>query len=154
MRDTVAATGLTFEERNEHDAMELGCLSAVQRLQRGGRLSRQERLCQAAAGSGQLEELKLLRADGWPWDRLTCWAAARGGHLEVLQLARANGCPWNADTCSAAAGSGYLEVLQWARANGCPWTARARAEAAEYGYIESDGSLSDESDDDDDETSE
>ena len=121
MRDTVAATGLTFEELNEHDAVELGCLSAVQRLQRGGRLSRQERLCQAAAGSGQLEELKLLRADGWPWDRLTCWAAARGGHLEVLQWARANGCPWNADTCSWAAAGGHLEVLQWVRANGCPW---------------------------------
>ena len=40
MRDTVAATGLTFEELNDHDAVELGCLSAVQRLQRRGRLSR------------------------------------------------------------------------------------------------------------------
>ena len=42
MRDAVAATGrhvaLTFRE------VELGCLSAVQRLQRGGRLSRQEYL--------------------------------------------------------------------------------------------------------------
>ena len=65
--------------------------------------------------------MKLLRADGWPWDRLMCWAAARGGHLEVLQLARANGCPWNADTCSWAAAGGHLEVLQWVRANGCPW---------------------------------
>ena len=136
MRDTVAATGLTFEECNEHDAMELGCLSAVQRLQRGGRLSRQERLCQAAAGSGQLEELKLLRADGWPWDRLTFWAAARGGHLEVLQWARANGCPWNRDTTSWAAMGGHLEVLQWARANGCPWDAKTCASAAEGGHLE------------------
>jgi hypothetical protein len=135
MRDTVAATGLTFEERNEHDAMELGCLSAVQRLQRGGRLSRQERLCQAAAGSGQLEELKLLRADGWPWDRLTFWAAARGGHLEVLQWARANGCPWNADTCSWAAAGGHLEVLQWVRANGCPWDELTCSGAAKGGHL-------------------
>ena len=93
MRDAVATTGLRFVELGEDDAVDLGCLSAVQRLQRQGRLSRQERLCQAAARSGQLEELKALRADGWPWDAGTCEWAAYGGHLEVLQWARANGCP-------------------------------------------------------------
>jgi len=72
MRDSVAARGLQFKELLEHRYMELGCLSALQRLQRGGRLSRQERLCQAAARGGQLEELKVLRADGSPWDKWTC----------------------------------------------------------------------------------
>jgi hypothetical protein len=91
MRDAVAATGLEFEELDEDRAVNLGCLSAVKRLQRGGRLSRQEYLCQAAARSGQLEELKALRADNTPWDRKTCWAAARGGQLEVLQWSHANG---------------------------------------------------------------
>ena len=71
MRDAVAATGLRFEELDEKRALELGCLSAVRRLQRGGRLSRQERLCQAAARGGHLEELKALRADGCPWDMNT-----------------------------------------------------------------------------------
>ena len=71
MRDAVAATGLRFEELDEKRAVELGCLSAVRRLQRGGRLSRQERLCQAAARGGHLEELKALRADGCPWDMNT-----------------------------------------------------------------------------------
>jgi hypothetical protein len=85
MRDAVTATGLKFEEIVEMRAMELGCVSAVERMQRQGRLSRQELLCQAAVRSGQLEELKVLRADGWPWDRDTCSAAALGGHLEVLQ---------------------------------------------------------------------
>ena len=99
----------------------LGCLSALQRLHRGGRLSRQEYLCEAAARSGQLEELKVLRANGCPWDRKTCWAAAWGGHFEVVQWARANGCPWDEQTCREAAKGGHLEVLQWARANGCPW---------------------------------
>ena len=42
MREAVAATGLRFEELDEKRAVDLGCLSAVQRLQRGGRLSRQE----------------------------------------------------------------------------------------------------------------
>ena len=85
MRDAVAETGLRLKELDEDAAVKLGCLSAVQRMQRQGRLSRREYLCQATARSGPLEELKVLRADGWPWDRDTCSAAARGGHLEVLQ---------------------------------------------------------------------
>jgi hypothetical protein len=75
---------------------------------------------QAAARSGQLEELKALRADSWPWDRDTCSAAALGGHLEVLQWAHANGCLWDIRTCHKAAEGGYLKVILWARANGCP----------------------------------
>jgi hypothetical protein len=85
MRDAVTATGLRFEELGENDAVELGCLCAVQRLDRVGRLSRRERLCEAAA---------------------------RGGHLEMLQWARANGCPWNEMTCSGAVTGGHLDVLQ------------------------------------------
>ena len=42
MRDAVAETGLPFEEINEDRAVRLGCLSAVRRMQRGGRLSCQE----------------------------------------------------------------------------------------------------------------
>ena len=118
MRDAVAATGLQFEELDEFDAAEVGCLSALERLQWGGRLSRQEHLCQAAARSGLLEELKVLLSNGCPWDRSTCSGAARGGHLEVLQWLRANGCPWDVKTCSKAAEGGHLEVLQWLRANG------------------------------------
>ena len=145
MRDAVAATGLEFEELDEDRAVNLGCLSAVKRLQRGGRLSRQEYLCQAAARSGQLEELKALRADGWPWDFATCAYAARGGHLEVLQWLRENGCPWDSDTCTcpwntnicaAAAEGGHLEVLQWARANGRPWNAYTCSRAAQGGHLE------------------
>jgi hypothetical protein len=61
MRDTVAETGLAFEELGEYHAMRLGCLSAVQRLQRGGYLSRQEYLCATVARSGNLEKLKEFR---------------------------------------------------------------------------------------------
>ena len=145
MRAAVAETGLRFKELDEERAMELGCLSAVQRLQRQGRLSRQELLSQAAARSGQLTELKALRADGWPWDFATCAYAARGGHLEVLQWLRENGCPWDSDTCTcpwntnicaAAAEGGHLEVLQWARANGRPWNAYTCSRAAQGGHLE------------------
>jgi hypothetical protein len=34
MRDAVAATGLAFDELDENEAVDLGCLSAVQRLHR------------------------------------------------------------------------------------------------------------------------
>jgi hypothetical protein len=135
MRDAAAATGLRFEELDEDDALNLGCLSALQRRQRRGLLSRRELLCQAAARSGQLEELKALRVNGCPWDKETCTDAACTGHLEVLQWVRANGCPWNEDTCSEAAEGGYLEVLQWARANGCPWDIRTCHKAAEGGHL-------------------
>ena len=118
MRDTVAAKRRRCKDLWEKEALHVGCLSAVQRLQRGGRLSRQEYLCEAAARSGQLEELKLLRADGCSWDRSTSRAAAEGGHLEVLQWAHANGCPWDEGTCRGAAEGGHLEVLKWLRANG------------------------------------
>jgi len=136
MRDTVAGTGLRFEELDEMCAVKLGCLSAVQRLQRGGRLSCQELLCQAAARSGQLEELKVLRENSCPWDEHTCSRAALSGHLEVLQWARANGCPWDSETCHNAAFGGHLEVLQWARANGCPWNSGTCMAAAESGHLE------------------
>ena len=82
MRDTMAVIGLRLEELTEFRAVELTCLSAVERMQRGGRLSCQERLCEAAASFGHLEELKLLHT---AWDEKTCGVAAKGGHLEVLQ---------------------------------------------------------------------
>ena len=136
MRDVVAGTGLRFEELDEKRAVNLGCVSALQRLHRGGRLSHQHYLCEAGARSGQLDELKVLRVNGIPWDRNTCWAAAWGGHLEVMQWARANGCPWDEQTCREAAKGGHLEVLQWARANGCPWNESTCRMAAYRGHLE------------------
>ena len=136
MRDAVEATGLEFEELGDRRALELECLSALKRLQGGGRLSCQEYLCEAAAGSGQLEELKVLRENGWPWDKDTCWRAATGGHLEALQWLRANGCPWDEQTCYMAARGGHLEMLQWARANGCPWDHHTLGNARRLGHLE------------------
>ena len=136
MRGAVAATGRRVEKSWLSDAVEIGCLSAVKRLQRRDGLSRQEYLCQAAARSGQLEELKALRAKGCRWDEYTCSAAAKGGQFEVLQWARANGCPWNRYTCMFAAQSGHLELLQWARANGCPWDESTCWGAAYCGHLE------------------
>ena len=85
MRDAVVATGLRFEDIDADEAVELGRLSVLKRLQRQGRLSRRERLCEAAAKSGQLEELILLVENGWPWDEHTCSRAAWGGYRGVLR---------------------------------------------------------------------
>ena len=136
MRAAVAGMVLQFKELDEKRAVELGCLSALQRRQRQGRLSRQEYLCQAAAKSGQLEELKVLRENSCPWDEKTCSDAAYGGHLEVLQWARANGCHWNEETCEYTAWEGHLKVLQWLRANDCPWVEDTCSAAAEGGHLE------------------
>ena len=136
MCDAVAGTGFRFKELEECKVVDLGCLSAVQRMQRRGRLSRQELLCAAAARGGNLEKLMALRADGWPWNAGTCAFAAEGGHLEVLQWARANGCPWDKWTCCRAAEGGHLEVLQWLRANGCPWDEETCLWAAKEGHLE------------------
>ena len=121
MRDTVAGTELPvrFEELDEEVAAKLGCLSALQRLQRQGLLSCQENLWEAAARR-QLEKLKLLRENNTPWDEDTCAGVVVGGHLEVLQWAHENGCAWNSDTIKAARNMGHLELANWALANGCP----------------------------------
>ena len=116
MRDAMAGTGLRFKEVIESHTTAVECLSAVQRLQRRGVLSRRGLLCAAAVGGGHLEELKVLRENDTPWDEWTCAVAAACGHLEVLQWAHANGCPWDWQTREYANG----HVLVWAIANGVP----------------------------------
>ena len=138
MHDAVAATGCALSKLCVQEAVLLGCLSAVERLLRRGILHEREReyLCHAAARSGQLEKLMLLRENNKPWDEITCAAAACGGHIEVIQWLRANGCPWDVHTCRSAAICGQLEVLQWARANGCPWDEYVCGNATFAGHLE------------------
>ena len=112
MRAAVAATKRTIKKPNEYEAVRKGYLTTLKHMHSRGRLSLEECLCAAAAVSGQLEELKSLRAEKWPWDESTRWNAAYGGHLEVLKWARKNDCPWNEQTCACAAQAGHLEVLK------------------------------------------
>ena len=121
MRDAVDATGRKVEDFGQYDAAERGYLSTLKCLRRRGVLKDERLPCAAAARSGQLEALKALRAENFPWHEWTCAYAAFGGHLDVLKWARENGCPWDERTCSGAAEYGHLEVLKWARANGCAW---------------------------------
>ena len=68
----------------------------------------------------------LLVAPKCPWNERTCEAAAWSGELECLKYAHENGCPWDEETCAAAAEGGmapvegHLECLKYAHENGCP----------------------------------
>ena len=136
MRDAVAATGRTVMMPSEYEAMNKGYLSTVKDMHSRGRLSDTRLLCAAAAASGQLEGLKALRAENFPWDWRTCAGAAEHGHLGMLKWARENGCPWDEETCRYAAKGGHLDVLKWARENGCPWDNWTREVASSKGYVE------------------
>ena len=136
MRNAVDATGRAIKKLSDVEAMQLGNVSLLKDRHTRGVLRNKSLLCAAAARSGQLEELKALRAKNFPWDWRTCAYAAKGGHLEVLQWARANGCPWDEWTCTAAADHGHLDVLKWARENGAPWEKWTREYAASMGYVE------------------
>ena len=119
MRDAVAATGHEVYELEAENAIHFGNLGALQPMHQRGDLDDDfNSLCTWAAEEGQLEILKWLRANDFPWSVRTCAYAAEGGHLEVLQWARANGCPWNRDTLIEARAGVHPEVLNWAIANG------------------------------------
>ena len=121
MRDAVDASGRKIEGFGENEAVSRGYLSTLMCLRRRGKLTNERLLCAAAARNGDLEALKALRAENFPWDERTCAFAAGGGHLETLKWLRENDCPWDEDTCWCAARGGHLEVLKWLRENDCPW---------------------------------
>ena len=116
MRDAVDATGREIKKLSDMDAMNLGYVSLLKDRHSRGLLEDECLVCGAAAKSGQLEELKALRAKNFPWNLSTCQLAASGGHLEVLKWARENGWPWDMltcwETCWRAAEGGHLEVLK------------------------------------------
>ena len=124
------ATGREIKKLSDKDAANLGYLSLLKDRHTRGVLQNKRYLCDAAARSGQLEELKWTREKGCPWDGRTCSNAAKYGHLEVLKWARENDCPWGKRTCAYAAKYGHVDVLKRARENGCHWYACTCACAA------------------------
>ena len=95
VREAVDATGREIKEISDEEAVSLGYVSLLKDRHSRGLLMGYEwsLVCAAAARTGQLEELKALRAAKFPWDSWTCESAAEGGQLEVLKWARENGCP-------------------------------------------------------------
>jgi hypothetical protein len=136
VRDAVNATGREIKKLSDGKAAELGYVSLLKDRHSRGLLEDENLVCAAAARIGDLQELKALRADEWPWDERSCASAAAVGNLEMLKWARDNGCPWDETTCAYAAKDGHLETLKWARENGCPWNERTCALAASGGHLE------------------
>ena len=137
MRAAVAETKREVKKPSGYqEAAWKGYLRYLKHMHSRNRLSDTRLLCAAAAASGQLEGLKALRAENFPWDWRTCACAAKGGHLDVLKWARENDCPWNERTCAGAAQGGHLEFLKYARANGCPWDDNTCYAAVEGRHIE------------------
>ena len=136
MRDAVDATGREIEKLSDREAADLGHVSLLKDRHMRGVLKDECLTCAAAARNGDLEELKALRAEKFPWDWEKCALAALYGHLEVLKWARENDCPWSEESCAAAGYGGHLEVLKWSRANGCPWADKTCWCAAEGGHLE------------------
>ena len=136
VRDAVNATGREIKKLSDGKAAELGYVSLLKDRHSRGLLEDENLVCAAAARIGDLQELKALRADEWPWDERSCASAAAVGNLEMLKWARDNGCPWDETTCAYAAKDGHLETLKWARENGCPCDERTCAKAAKRGQLE------------------
>ena len=72
MRDAVDATGREIKKLSDREAAHLGHVSLLKDRHRRGVLRDKTFLCAAAARKGDLEELKALRADEWPWNERTC----------------------------------------------------------------------------------
>ncbi len=62
-----------------------------------------------------------------------CAAAARSGSLEVLQMLRARGCPWDAEAIVAGAEGGCEAVLEYLVAQGCCMLVSGRPANASVG---------------------
>ena len=72
LRAAVDATGRKIEEFGDDEAARRGYLSTLKCLRRRGVLKNERLLCAAAARIGDLEALKALRAENFPWDAWTC----------------------------------------------------------------------------------
>lgn len=138
MRNAVAATGRPVKPMGWKKASKLGCLSALQRLQRQGKISLfgKTEVFRWAAHRGDLETMKWAHENDFPMDVHTCNFAAGGGRLEALKWLRAKNCPWNEDVIMYAGSCNYLELMQWAHAHGCPWFSQAIVMAARGGHLE------------------
>jgi len=83
----------------------------------------------------------LIQEQGFAMDRKVMVAAAGSGNLELVRWLRANSCPWDWRTCLGAVHKGHVEVLRWLRENGCPWTVFTRNRAKDLGYADDFGNL-------------
>ena len=68
MRDAVDAMGGEIKKLSDREAVDLGYVSLLKERHTRGVLKHEYLTCAAAARNGDLEELKALRAEKFPWD--------------------------------------------------------------------------------------
>ncbi len=69
--------------------------------------------CEAAAENGQLTTLQWLRANGYPWTKMTSWYAAAGGHLDTLRWLVTQCCPMHHDIMRGAVAHDQAAVVEY-----------------------------------------
>jgi hypothetical protein len=96
-----------------------------------------DRVLDAAASVGDLEQLLALIAEGVSWDSRLWLVAAGNGHLQVLQRLHLENCPRNdSDVWEAACAGNQLAVAEWLLAQNILWDARATASASWEGHLD------------------
>ena len=92
--------------------------------------------CCLVAANGHLDCLRYIHEEGCPWNKHTCWMAARNGHLDCLIYLHENGCPWDEETTQKSALNGHLDCLRYAHERGCPWNEYTCESAAYNGHLD------------------
>jgi hypothetical protein len=110
-------------------AASIGCIELLEFAARYG-CTRDSRICNAAAASGNLNFIQVARVNSFEWGGSTCYAAVKNGFLDVLEWLVNNSCPVDPRICAVAARNADIETLMWARENGCPWDDMTASEAA------------------------
>jgi len=125
----------TYLQFTVYNAASIGDTALLESVLKSGCGGEHPRVCQIAAGHGQLECLTLAHTYGCPWEE-TCFCAAQNGHLACLQFAHTNGCPWDSGVCTVAARGGHLDCLKYAFENGCLFGDGTCYYAAGNGHVE------------------
>jgi hypothetical protein len=101
-----------------------------------------DRICGAAAGAGDLEQLKWLHQHGATLHRLTALDAARSGDVSIFewlqqQQQQQQQCfHLSCNVMKEAAHYGHLPLCKWLRSAGCPWDDSACGVAVHGGFLD------------------
>jgi len=98
-----------------------------------------------AGMNDNLDIVKYLHSNDYPWDARAYYFAAKGGSLEILKYLHENGCDkgslkintFDVESCTkVAAQNGHFKALKYLHELGFPWNAYTMRGAAENGHLE------------------
>lgn len=88
-----------------------------------------------AAGSGNIDSIKVLVARNYHINYYASIAAAANNHVHMLEWLHSFGATISQCVASTAAANGHIEVLEWLKDNKLDWTVHLCTSAAEHGQI-------------------